>query len=148
VTWFGEKALEALGIETGSCGLKVSRLADARTPEEAWALLPPDAEGWICFPDQVERAWPGGSRAGPFLSAEVVLGQRSVSVRMEGAVWRAWQVEELPGDDHRWVRERFVSSRTKEGTEMLCYATYWRRVMDGGIAVWTPVISRFCGWEG
>jgi hypothetical protein len=143
--WFDEPAE---GIVHARCGLQIDGPREAHSVEDAWALLPIEGEGWVALTDRVKRFQPG-QRAGLLVHAEVAAGKATVILRHEDGVWRAWTWHEREGDDHRVVRRRYCSSapRLESRNPEMEYATYWTKQDDDGVAVWSPVGSRFCGWR-
>ncbi len=132
----------------GTCGLRVTGPQEATTLEAAWALLPKQGDGWVCRTASVDIYDPG-TRTGLLLHAEVADGSRTVVLRCDDGTWRAWTWEETEGTDHRVVREKYLSSAPRKGGQspVMAVATYWNLRRDGGLDVWCPVGSRFCGWE-
>lgn len=138
---------ELLGGALGRCAARVTACPTARTVHEAWKLLPPAGEGWVALADAVDRYDPL-RRDGWLQQAEVADGARTVVLRQDGEMWRAWVWEEATGDEHRRVERLYVSSAgARHGrVPRMRYFTYWRRVDRDGVGVWEPFGSRFAGW--
>lgn len=137
-----------LGTTFEPCDLLISGPLEAQSVEEAWALLPERAEGWVALADGVRRY--DGKRQGWLQQAELVDGPRTVSLRQDGPLWRAWVWEERPGNGYRRVTWRYISTLQAAGGKAprMRYYTYWSlgEPVDG-IRVWEPLGSRFAGWE-
>jgi hypothetical protein len=135
--------------EIVECGLRFTGPLVAHTVEEAWKLLPETGEGWVSLTTEVKR-YDAQRRSGWLQQAEIAEGARTVSLRQDGMVWKAWVWEEAEGEDHRRVTWRYVSSLpAPPGRETrMRYYTYWRLGEPADdIRAWEPVGSRFAAWE-
>jgi hypothetical protein len=128
------------------CALTTILVGEASTLEEAWALLPASGEGVLLLADRVCRFDPG-QRAGLLLEADVAEASSTTLLRQSGTGWKAWRWTEGPGDSHQYSEQLYLSSEPGEDPARLVYRQYWGQAKDDGIDVWTPLGSRFCGFE-
>ncbi len=134
-------------VTLGLCGLKIERLGEVATREEAWQLLPAAGVGVVVTSDSVRR-FNKEERTGLLLAAEVMDGSATWTVRMDGAVWRAWCWRETEGDTHRFVERHYLSTEPHQGEPPRhIYRQYWGLHEDDGIQVMQPVGYRFCGFK-
>ena len=133
------------GLLSGTCSLTVTALGTAKSLEEAWSMLPQQGEGVVVKADQIVRYSRSGG-AGLLLDADVVHGDETTIVRSSGETWSSWRWSEQPGDTHRWVEHTFRSSEGREASDHK-YRQYWAFQEEGGIKVWRPIGSRFCGFQ-
>lgn len=135
-------------LSSGLCNLDITCLATATNLEEAWNLLPDSGVGVVTLADRLERYNPR-NRAGLLLEAEISDGDTTITLRASGPIWHAWRWSEKPGDSHRWVEYRFLSSEPGANPPRQIYRQYWKKDPIGAeqISVWLPTGARFCGFE-
>jgi len=134
--------------DAGNCCLDIRLVGEAAELRDAWALLPPTGQGWVCLDDSVQAFQPG-MKPGFLLNAEVTNGNSTLVLRMVGGGWKAWEWNESPGDDCRAITRSYKSSAPVERArgKNLAYRTYWKKQDDDGVPVWVPVGSRLIGWR-
>lgn len=148
-------AIKERDVHVFFSGLNVEPLGRVESLEAAWALLPASGSGVLTLADRVTRFNPA-TRSGLLLEADVCNGRSTTMLRSDGDGWRGWRWTETDGESHYVVERTYVSSETTDGTAPgLVYRQYWKqqeRSWDAGggdgVAVWTPIGTRFCGFEG
>ena len=148
-------------VESGSFEV-VSRaltLAQVREAVAGW-----HGDGWVCYASGI--VWRRGETAGKVgegakgvpLSGEWLDGAVSVHLRQAEDGWLLTRITEKAGTD-RIVPESLLSTEQLDGKNLrMRYRTLWRRLSHAPaevgpdqatfpIPVWTPVLSRFYGWE-
>lgn len=135
-------------VAHGLCALEIERLDEASTTDAAWRLLPSAGHGVVTLADRVIRFDPA-KREGFLLEAEVAASNETTVLRSRRGGWNAWKWAEQPGDSHRWVEFRYLSSEPGVTAPRMIYRQYWTLTPTGlgEISVWQPVGARFCGFE-
>ena len=129
------------------CGFEARPLGHVDSADEAWQWLPPEGRGWVVLESEV-KTYNGAVRpTGPLVHAEMVRDERTVLIRLQDGRWYGWELLETPGESHCWVDSLLVQVASS-AESALRYRTYWTRVEDDGVAVWTPVAARLVEEKG
>lgn len=138
-------------IRLGECGLEIHPLGQTQAVETAWSWLPEGGQGVVVLADRIQR-YRSGDHSPLLLEAEVVMNTATTVIRQSGIGWAGWRwVEQITGNTHRYVEHVFRSSEPNatEGQNLI-YRQYWQLQSTGAddVPVWTPIGSRFCGFQG
>jgi len=132
-------------LDLGQSSLKVEALGQTDSPQQAWNWLPAKGEGVVVLADRIVR-YSAGKSSPLLLEAEVVEGDTTVVIRSSGGGWAGWSWTESPGQSHRYVDYRFLSSESEKSKDCHRYRQYWTQVLDEDVPVWRPVGARFVGF--
>jgi hypothetical protein len=105
-------------------------------------------EGWIQWTQGVREHGAPLPDATP-LCGEVFGPEGSVHLRQApSGGWRWVMMREESGSDHLCFDREYLSSQPGHPQRRFQMREYWRLEAGmGGVAVWRPWISRFCGWS-